>query len=68
MSELQKFPPGWDANRVGRLIDHYDGLSEDEQVAEDEAAAREQDGQTVISVPEDLLPAIRQLLATHKSA
>jgi hypothetical protein len=64
----QKFPPGWDAERVKRVLAHYEGLSEEEQAAEDEAAAREQAGQTVIAVPEELLPAIRQLLATHKSA
>jgi len=68
MSEPQKFPPGWDAERVKRLIDHYDGLSEDELAAADEAAAAEQKGQAVITVPESLLPAIRQLLATHKIA
>jgi hypothetical protein len=64
----QNFPPGWDAERVNRLLSHYDGLSEDEQVAEDEEAAAEQAGQAVISVPDDLLPAIRQLLATHRTA
>lgn len=64
----QNFPPGWDANRVERLLAHYDALSEEEQVAEDEEAAREQSGQTVLAVPEELLPAIRQLLATHHSA
>lgn len=63
-----KFPPGWDEQRVQRLLAHYEGLTEEEQVAEDEAAASEQAGQAVVSVPEDLLPAIRQLLATHKSA
>ena len=67
MSE-QKFPPGWDAERVQRVLAHYGGLSEDEQAAEDEGAAREQTGQAVIAVPEELLPAIRQLLATHKSS
>jgi hypothetical protein len=67
MSE-PRFPPGWDAARVQRLIDHYESLSEDEQVAEDEAAAAEQKGQVVITVPEELLPAIRKLLARHKSA
>jgi hypothetical protein len=41
----------------------YDELSEDEQVAEDETAVVEQEGQTVITVPDKLLPAIRQLLA-----
>ena len=40
MSE-SRFPAGWDAERVKRLIDYYEGLSEDEQVAEDEAAAAE---------------------------
>ena len=63
-----KFPAGWDAARVKHLIDHYESLSEDEQVAEDEAAAGEQKGQVVVTVPEELLPAIRQLLAKHKSA
>jgi hypothetical protein len=62
-----KFPKGWDAARVKRLIDHYESLSEEEQVAEDEAAA-EQEGQVVITVPEELLPAIRKLIARHKSA
>jgi hypothetical protein len=63
-----KFPRGWDAKRVQRLIDHYENLSEEEQVAEDEAAASRQEGQSVITVPDSLLPAIRKLLAEHKSA
>ena len=62
MSE-QRFPPGWNEERVKRLIAHYDSLTEEEQVAEDEAAVTEHDGQTVVTVPESLLPAIRQLLA-----
>jgi hypothetical protein len=66
MSE-SKYPAGWDAERVKKLIDYYEGLSEDEQVAEDEAGAAEQEGQAVITVPMELLPAIRRLLATHKS-
>ena len=64
MSE-QKFPPGWDSERVERLLSHYEDLSENGQVAEDEDAAAEQAGQAVITVPDDLLPAIRQLLASH---
>ena len=50
------------------MIDYDEGLSEDEQVAEDEAAMAEQSGQVVITIPEELLPAVRQLLAAHKSA
>ncbi len=67
MSESE-FPAGWDADRVKQLIDYYEGLTEDEQVAEDEAAMAERDGQAVIAVPVELLPAIRQLLANHKGA
>jgi hypothetical protein len=48
MSE-SRFPPGWDQERVKRLIAYYDALSEDEQVAEDETAVAEQKGQTVRS-------------------
>ena len=68
MSE-SRFPAGWDAERVKRLIDDDEGLSEDEQVAEDESAiSAEREGQTVITVPEELLPAIRRLLAAYKTA
>lgn len=61
----QKFPRGWDLERAKRLAEYYDNLSEEDQVSEDEAAARNREGQVVIAVPEDLLPAIRQLLAGH---
>lgn len=67
MSE-SRFPTGWDAERVKRLIDYYEGLSEDEQVAEDEAAvAAERQGQAIIAVPDELLPEIRRLLAAYQA-
>ena len=34
----QHFPPGWDEARVQRVIDHYKNISDDEMIAEDEAA------------------------------
>jgi len=61
MSEV-KFPPGWDADRVERLIAHYDALDEAQQVAEDEAA-QEQPSQTTVVVPVEFMPAIRQMFA-----
>lgn len=64
MSET-KFPAGWDAARVQRLIDEHERLSDDELAAEDDAATEARPGQTVITVPDELLPAIRQLLAHH---
>ena len=62
-----KFPPGWDAERVKRVLAHYEAQSEEEAVAEDEAAFEAQ-GQTVMEVPTELVPRIRQLIAKHKAA
>ena len=63
----QKFPPGWDAERVRQVIAHYDNITEEELVAEHEAAL-EQEGQTVMVVPTDLVPEIRQLIAKKHPA
>lgn len=62
-----KFPPGWDADRVRRVLEHYESQSEEEGVAEDEAAF-ELGGQTVVEIPSDLLPAVRELLAKRKAS
>lgn len=62
-----KFPPGWDEDRVKRVLAHYEEQSEEEAVAEDEAAYEAQD-QTVMEVPLDLVPAVRDLIAKRKSA
>ena len=41
MSENKnKFPPGWNEERVQRVLAHYESQTEDEAVAEDEAAYR----------------------------
>jgi hypothetical protein len=58
----QTFPPGWDADRVRRLIARYESLDEEQQVAEDEAA-QERPGQATVVVPVEFMPAIRQMLA-----
>ena len=34
----QKYPAGWNEERIHALAEHYDNQSEDEQVAEHEAA------------------------------
>jgi hypothetical protein len=62
-----KFPPGWDEQWVRKLLTHYDEQTEEEAVAEDEAAF-EDSSQTVLEVPKDLLPEIRELLAKHKES
>ena len=61
-----KFPAGWDAERVRRVLDHYEHQTDEEAVAEDEAAYEDSD-QSMVEVPNDLLPAVRQLLAKRSA-
>jgi hypothetical protein len=60
-----KFPPGWDEERVRRVLAYYEQQTEEEAVAEDEAAF-EDAAQTVMEVPKELVPAIRELIAKHR--
>ncbi len=62
-----RFPPGWDEERVRRVLEHYESQTDDEAVAEDEAAF-EATTRTVVEIPVELLPAVRELLATRKKA
>lgn len=62
MKNTTNFPPGWDEKRVHRVLRHYDSLNEDETVAEDEAAF-EDSTQTVMEIPNELVPTVRALLA-----
>jgi len=62
-----KFPAGWDEDRVKRVLAHYEEQSEEEAVAEDEAAYEAKD-QTIMEVPTELVPTIRDLIAKRKSA
>jgi hypothetical protein len=64
----QRFPAGWDEQRMKRLLAELDAQTEVEWVAADEAAVAEGGDQTVITVPASLLPEIRRLLAAHKTA
>lgn len=61
-----KFPAGWDKERVRRVLAHYEHQTEEEAVAEDEAAYEDSD-QSMVEVPNDLLPAVRELLAKRSA-
>ena len=62
-----KFPPGWDENRVREVLEHYEQQSEDEALAEDEAAFEDLN-QTIMEIPTELVPEVRELIAKHKVA
>jgi len=61
MKKKQKLPPGWDEERIRKVIAHYENQTEDEAVSEDEAAYAT-DGQTMIAVPTDLVPRVLNLI------
>ncbi|HEV3202887.1 MAG TPA: hypothetical protein VGY77_00820 [Gemmataceae bacterium] len=63
----QKYPAGWDEERVRKLAEHYDHQTEDEQVAEHEAAMQAED-QTVMVVPTELVPEIVKLINKKRPA
>lgn len=67
MTKQSKFPPGWDEARVKRVLEHYESQSEDEAVAGDEAAF-DSSTATVMNVPKELVPEIRELIARHKKS
>ena len=59
------FPPGWDEERVRRVLEHYETQTEAETVAEDEGTW-EEPGQTVMEIPRKLVPLVRELIAKHQ--
>ncbi len=67
MSRENRYPEGWDEERVRRLLARYEEQSADEAVAEDEAAF-DQETQAVVEVPKELLPEIRKLIARHRAS
>jgi len=58
----QQFPRGWDEKRIKDVIDYYDRQTEEEELAEYEAAMK-LDGQSVLLVPTKLVPEIQRLIA-----
>ena len=61
-----KFAPGSDEERVRRVLAHYEEQMAEEAVAEDKAPFEDQN-QTVMQVPYELVPIIRELIAKHQA-
>ena len=60
-----KFPKGWDEDRVRNLLASYEAQTEEEAVGEDEAGV--ESTETVMSVPYELVPQVRVLIAKRQS-
>ena len=61
-----RYPDAWDAERVRRVLEHYEAQSCEEAVAEDEASY-EATTHTAMEVPVDLVPAVRELIARRRA-
>jgi hypothetical protein len=61
----QEFPPGWDEERVRKVIEYYENQTEEEAIAEAEAAYADPDS-VVVVLPKELMPAVNKLLAEYE--
>jgi hypothetical protein len=60
------YPVSWDEARVKRVLANYEQQSDDEAVVED-VAAYESTTHTLMEVPVDLVPAVRELMAKRRA-
>ena len=63
----QRLPKGWTEEKIRKLAEYHDNLTEDEQVAEIEAAMNAE-GETLIAVPTELIPEILKLINKKRPA
>ena len=63
----EQYPPGWSEERVRKVLEHYEQQSDEEAVAEDDSAF-ERNSSTVMEVPVELVPKIREMIARHLGA
>jgi hypothetical protein len=56
-----KFPPGWDEERVRRVLAYYEEQTEEDALVDDEAGI--EPSETVMNVPHDLVHKVRELIA-----
>ncbi len=61
MPHIKQLPPGWDEERVRRVIAHYESQTEQQAIVEDTAAFKS-GRRTVVEVPAELMPVIRGLI------
>ena len=63
----QKLPPDWDESTIREVLEHYESQDEEQQADEIEAAW-EAEGMTLMSVPTELVPEVRAIIAGKHSA
>jgi hypothetical protein len=61
----RNLPAGWSEERLRSVLRHYEEQTEEEAVAEDEAGVHS--SETVMNVPHDLVPVVREMIAKRHS-
>ena len=61
MNDPNTYPPGWDREKVQNVIEYYEL-----QTTEDYDLDSESSGVTMMAIPNELLPAVRALIATSR--
>ena len=59
-----KFPEGWTEEKIKKVLASYEQQSDEAAAAEDEAGM--QVSETVMQVPADLVPIVRELIAKRQ--
>ena len=59
---VSELPDGWTESRIRAIIDYYDSQTDEEAIAEAEAAY-EDEGYSVMLVPCDLVPEVQALIS-----
>ncbi|HEX4055594.1 MAG TPA: hypothetical protein VHX86_15120 [Tepidisphaeraceae bacterium] len=57
-----RYSKGWNRKKVQRVIDHYENQTDDEAIAEDEAAYNNPSF-TMMQVPNELVPRVQKLIS-----
>ena len=63
----QRLPKGWTEEKIRKLAEHHDNMTEDQQVAEIEASLNDEN-QTMMMVPTELVPEIVKLINKKRPA
>ena len=63
----QRLPKGWTEEQIRKLAEYHDNMTEDQQVAEIEASLNDEN-QTMMMVPTELVPEILKLINKKRPA
>jgi hypothetical protein len=56
-------PEGWTAEKVRKVLAYYEQQGDEDALVEDEAGV--ESSETVMTVPRELVPKVRELIAKH---